>query len=83
MPVNRAPQRRVLRDLVADEHELDVVEAAAAHQMERFDEPLEVLVRLHVAGVEHELILQLKPLAHAGDVASSLGSSWNRSSYAL
>ena len=45
-----------------------MIEAALAHQMERLDQPLEVLVRLDVAGVEHELVVQLIPLADADDV---------------
>ena len=58
VPVHGAPQRRVLRDLVADDHQLQVVEAALLpHQVERLDQPLEVLVRLDVAGVQHELVV--------------------------
>ena len=68
MMVDRTPQRRVLRDVVADQHELQVIQAAAAHQLERFDQPLEVLVRLDVAGVEHELVVELIALADADDV---------------
>ena len=83
MRVHRATQRRVLRDFVADEHELQMIEAALAHEIERLDQALEVLVRLDVAGVEHELVVQLIALAHARDQSSSRGSMPKRSSYAL
>ena len=33
MPVHGAPQRRVLRDLVADDEQLDVLETAAVRNM--------------------------------------------------
>ena len=68
MLVHGAAERRVPRDLVADQHELQMIEAAVAHEMERLDQPLEVLVRLHVAGVQHELVVQLIALADADDV---------------
>ena len=42
--------------------------AAAAEDVERFDQPLEVLVRLDVAGIEHERIVELVALAHALDI---------------
>ncbi len=45
-----------------------MIEAALPHQVERLDQPLEVLVRLDVAGVQHELVVQLIALAHAHDV---------------
>ena len=68
MLVHGAPQRRVPGDLVANQHELQVIEAALAHQVEGDDQPFEVLVRLDVAGVEHELVVQLVALADADDV---------------
>ncbi len=45
-----------------------MVEAALAHEIERVDQPLEVLVRLDVARVEHELVVELITLAYAHDV---------------
>ena len=62
--MNGAPQRGVLRDLVANQHQLQVIESALADEVERLDQPLEILVRLHVACVEHELVVQLIALAH-------------------
>ena len=45
-----------------------VIEAARVQVVERLDQPLEVLVRLDVAGVEHERLVQLVALADARDV---------------
>ena len=45
-----------------------MIEAPLTHAVERFDQPLEVLVRLHVAGVQHELVVELIALAHADHV---------------
>ena len=67
VPVHRSPQRRQLRDLVADDQQLQVVEAARAQLGERLDQPHQVLVRPDVADVEHELVFQLIPLPHALD----------------
>ncbi len=62
--VHGPAQRRVLRDLVADDQQLDVLELAAAHHVKGLDEPLEVLVRLDVAGVQNERLGELIPLLH-------------------
>ena len=43
-------------------------EAALPDQIERLDQALEILVRLHVAGVQHELVVQLIALADADDL---------------
>ena len=59
-----APQRRQLRDLVADDEQLQLVDPAGAAR-ERLDQPHEVLVRLDVADVEDELVIELVALADA------------------
>ena len=41
---------------------------ALAHQVKRLDQPAEILVRLDVPGVEHELVVELVPLPHAHHV---------------
>src|SRR4051812_39066336 len=67
--VHRAAQRRVLRDLVADDEQLDVAEIRVLPQrVERFDQALEILVRLDVARVEHVWGVQLVALAHPLDL---------------
>ena len=68
-----AAQRRQLRDLVADDEQLDVLELAGPQLVEGLDQPHEVLVRLDVADVEDEPVIELIPLAHAGD-----GVGWRR-----
>ena len=45
-----------------------MIEPAFADQIERLDQPLEILVRLDVAGVQHELVVKLIPLAHTHDI---------------
>src|SRR5262249_36957420 len=66
--VHGAAQRGVLGDLVADQHQLQVIEPALVHDVERVDQPFEILVRLHVARIQHELVLQLIAIADADDV---------------
>ena len=62
-------QCRILRDLVADDHEFDVLEfALPAQQVERFNRSFEILVRLDVAGVEDERIVELITLPDPRDV---------------
>ena len=66
--VHRAPQRRELGDLVADDEQLELFELARAQLGERFDQPHEVLVRLDRSRVQHEAVIELEALAHARDV---------------
>jgi len=66
--VDGAPKRGQLRDLVANDQQLQVVEASPAQPVERLDQPHEVLVRLDVADVENELVIELIALADASDV---------------
>ena len=54
-----ATQRRVLRDVVADDDQLQMIETRLPDQMERVEQPLDVLVRLDVADVQRELALEL------------------------
>ena len=48
--------------------QLERVVAVLVQVMDRLDQPLEVLVRLDVADVEHERLVQLEPLADALDL---------------
>ena len=48
--------------------QLQLVEARLPHQVERVEQPLEVLVRLDVADVEHEVALELVALGDAPHV---------------
>ena len=65
VPVHRTPQPLVLRDLVADDDQLQRLERRLLPQLvERVDQPLEVLVRLDVADVERERVLQLVARPH-------------------
>ena len=65
VPMDGVPQRRVLGDLVADDDELDLVELSAPpEEVEGLDGALDVLVRLDVAGVEDERVVELVALAH-------------------
>ncbi len=57
------PQRRILRELVADDHQPQVVEPVGAHAREGVHQPLEVLVRLDVADIQHERVIELIALA--------------------
>ena len=66
--IDGAPQARVLRDLVADDQEFQAFEPFEAHQMERFDQPLEVLVGFDVPHVQHERAVQLVTLAGVLDL---------------
>ncbi len=66
--VDGAPQLGVLRDVTADDQQLERVVAVLVQVMDRLDQPLEVLVRLDVADVEHERFVQLEPLADALDL---------------
>jgi hypothetical protein len=52
--VDEPTQLRILRALVADDEQLDVLPAAPADQRVRFDQPVDVLVRLDIARVQHE-----------------------------
>ena len=62
--LGRPPQRVVARHVVADQHEPQVAAAALrAHEGEGADQPLEVLVGLHVAGEEDEPPVDLVALA--------------------
>ena len=45
-----------------------MIEAGRVQVMKRFDQALDVLVRLDVSRVQHELLLQLEPFAHAVDL---------------
>ena len=81
--VHRAPQRRQLRDLVADDQQLQVLELARAQLVERLDQPHQVLVRLDVADVEHEPVIELVALAHARDGLRPAASTEKCSSIAL
>ena len=63
--VNGASQRRELRDLVADNEQLQVVEAAMSQHVVRLDEPDEVLVRLDIADIQHEALCKLVAFADA------------------
>jgi hypothetical protein len=68
VPVHGAAQRRVFRDLVADDEQAHVIEAAAAaERMEGLDQALEVLVRLDVPRIQDERAVELVALAHALD----------------
>ena len=58
----RLPQHRILRQLVADDDQLEVVRTGAPRDRKRLDQPLDVLVRLDVAHVEHEWVIQLVAL---------------------
>ena len=44
------------------------VEPRLPHELKRVDQPLDVLVRLDVADVQHEVAVELIPLAHAPHV---------------
>ena len=65
--MNGAAKRRQLRDLVADDEQLEIV-VRAAQLAEGLDEPHEILVRLDVADVQHELVIELIALADARHV---------------
>ena len=60
--VHRLSQHRILRQLVADDDQLEVVRAGAPRDRKRLDQPPDVLVRLDVADVEHERMIKLVPL---------------------
>ena len=78
--MNGTSQRRVFRDLVADQDELELIEVRGC---ERCGTPrsvsLEVLVRLDVARVQHELVVELVAFCARDDVLFR-GSTPKRSS---
>ena len=60
--VHHLAQRGVLGHLVADDHQLQSRRAIHAGPAEGIDRPLDVLVRLDIAYIQHERVIELIPL---------------------
>src|SRR5205814_496112 len=65
--VDGAAKRSVFRDLVPDQHQLQVVETALSYDLKRVDQSLEVFVRLHVPRVQDKVRVQLVAFADPVD----------------
>jgi hypothetical protein len=68
MAVHQPAQVRILREFIADDQQLHILGSALAHDRERLNQPVDVLVRLDVAGVQDERSGQQETLPHAIDL---------------
>ena len=66
--VHGAPERLEFRDFVADDQQLELGAPLRTHEVERFNQPLEILVGLDVADVKQIGMAQLVALPRSRDL---------------